>query len=248
MQATDTGVLSLSEQQELRDRESRIETGLRAFYEVGQELLEIRDKRLYRGQYATFEDYCNQRWSMSRPRAYELMASAEVVENLSAMADTKPTNERQTRPLTQLDPDLQAVAWNQAVAEAPKGKPTAAAVAAVVERLKNAPNLQPGTAAKVAAVDSPLRGQQVQIKRVEGAVAVCETEEGEEWPFMASELDCETPPPPPPPRRPHNQPPKVEPLTIDRLKGLIARVLEEVDPAAIPPDLYRDLQGVSNAR
>ena len=44
----------------------------RSFLEVGMTLKEIRDKRLYRQQYDTFEEYCARRWELSRPRSYQL--------------------------------------------------------------------------------------------------------------------------------------------------------------------------------
>ena len=50
-------------------------------------LKEIRDKRLYRQHYDTFEEYCIRRWELSRPRACELCAASEVVADLSAIAD-----------------------------------------------------------------------------------------------------------------------------------------------------------------
>ena len=81
-------------------------------------LKEIRDRRLYRQQYDTFEEYCFQRWDVSRPRAYELCAASEVVADLSAIADIRvlPENEAQARPLTRLkDPAQWRRAWEAAV-------------------------------------------------------------------------------------------------------------------------------------
>lgn len=60
----------------------------------------------YRETHGTFEEYCKERWGISRPRAYELMRAAEVKDNLYAIADIK--NEAQARPLTRIkDPDEQ---------------------------------------------------------------------------------------------------------------------------------------------
>ena len=44
------------------------------FIEVGKALLAIRDAKLYRKTHKTFEAYCRDRWEMSRPRAYQLIA------------------------------------------------------------------------------------------------------------------------------------------------------------------------------
>jgi len=54
----------------------------------------------------TFEVYCEQRWKLSRSRAYDLMAASGTVEALSPFGDTPaPANERQARALAGLDPD-----------------------------------------------------------------------------------------------------------------------------------------------
>jgi hypothetical protein len=50
--------------QKLAELERVMERGLQTFVEVGKALADIRDGELYRGQgYATFEDYCQQRWA-----------------------------------------------------------------------------------------------------------------------------------------------------------------------------------------
>jgi hypothetical protein len=124
--------LTTTEHQELQKHEAIIERGLTTFVEVGQSLMAIRDGRLYRDDYGTFEDYCRERWGFSRMRASQLISAAEVVGNVNRGLQI-PTNERQTRPLSQLPPAQQAEAWQQAVETAPNGKPTAAHVQDVVK-------------------------------------------------------------------------------------------------------------------
>lgn len=116
--------------------EAVIERGLKTFVDVGTALLEIRDSRLYRSEYDTFEDYCRERWGMSRPRAYQLIDAAEVSTNLSTIVDKLPATESQARPLTSLTPEMQVQAWQQAVDTAPDGKITAAHVQAVVSQMQ----------------------------------------------------------------------------------------------------------------
>jgi hypothetical protein len=93
-------VLTTRERREFERAERTIARGLKSFLEVGMALKEIRDKRLYRQQYNTFEEYCIRRWDFSRPRAYELCAASEVVADLSAIADIRllPENEAQAAP------------------------------------------------------------------------------------------------------------------------------------------------------
>jgi hypothetical protein len=113
--------------------EAKVERSLKAFWEIGQALGQIRDRRLYRQDFSTFEDYCTNRWEMSRRWAYQLIEAATVYENVRHGAQILPANERQVRPLTALPSQEQPRAWDQAVSTAPNGKLTAFHVARVVE-------------------------------------------------------------------------------------------------------------------
>jgi hypothetical protein len=62
---------------------------------------------------------------MSRQYSYNLIAGAQVADNLSAPADkfnalvkTQPTSEYQIRPLAILEPDQQCEVWEEAVRSA----------------------------------------------------------------------------------------------------------------------------------
>ena len=132
-------VLDATEQADLATCEGVIDRGLRTFVEVGTALLTIRDRRLYRREHATFEDYCQERWGMSERRSYQLMAAAGVVENLKNFSGFQPQRESHAAPLTQLPPEAQPVAWQRAVETAPGGKVTAAHVQAVVDDLTAKP-------------------------------------------------------------------------------------------------------------
>jgi len=85
----------------LAECESVIERGLATFVEVGQALMEIRERRLYREQYETFEDYCRERWGWVASRARQLIAAAEVAKTVT-MVTLPPPNERQARELVPL--------------------------------------------------------------------------------------------------------------------------------------------------
>jgi hypothetical protein len=131
--------LSSSDHERLQTLERTIEKGLPAFTAVGKALLQIREEKLYRLQYKSFEEYCRDRWALEHSHAYELMRSAEVSKNLetSAIAEVLPTREYQIRALTSLSPEQQIRAWTQAVAETGKGKaPTGDLVRKVVARMK----------------------------------------------------------------------------------------------------------------
>ena len=121
---------------ELEQLETVIKQNIGAFYEVGRALMEIRDKGLYRDVlgYETFEAYCKSRWDFSRQRAYQLMESVTVKNNLSTPVDIQIT-EYQIRPLSKLEPAQQREAWQKAVETAPEGKVTAAHVSKVVKEI-----------------------------------------------------------------------------------------------------------------
>jgi hypothetical protein len=119
---------------DLFEHEKVIEQGLAGFVEVGLALLAIRDGKKYRhAGYATFEDYCQRRWNMTRKRGYDLMAAAETVAELSPMGDIpQPQSERQVRPLRAVDPAERAEVWAEAVEAADGGQPTAKQVEAAI--------------------------------------------------------------------------------------------------------------------
>lgn len=115
--------------------ERTISEGLQTFYAVGNALAEIRDERLYRATHDTFEDYCQDRWGISRIHAYRLMSAATTVESLLPIGNTLPSNEAQVRPITGLSPDQQREVWQRAIETAPNGKVTAAHVEQVKEQV-----------------------------------------------------------------------------------------------------------------
>src|SRR5690242_9885540 len=105
---TDT-FLTTSEQQQLISCEDIIERGLQTFYEVGAALTTIRDQHLYRVTHSTFEEYCRERWQMSRPRAYQLIDASDVHASLSTIVDKLPATESQARELARIEPSERAI-------------------------------------------------------------------------------------------------------------------------------------------
>ena len=131
-------VLSSTELATLASYETVIEQGLESFVEVGNALAAIRDRRLYRAEFSTFEAYCQDKWSLTRRHVNRLVAAAEVTEDVGPMGP-KPTSERQSRPLKQVPKEQRAEVWQDAVESAPKdesGKPavTAKHVQAAVDK------------------------------------------------------------------------------------------------------------------
>ncbi len=146
--------LTVQEVQRLEVLESVIDAGMQTFVHVGNALLEIREGRLYRKSHGTFEDYCGERWGLKRPRAYELIAAATVVANLSDFSDIRPEREAHVAPLTRLAPKEQREVWSRAVDTAPNGKVTGPHVQATVNEYRNGGPL-PLTAANHAVSADP---------------------------------------------------------------------------------------------
>ena len=75
----------------LAECELVVERGQQTFIEVGLALLEIRDRRLYRDSWGTFEDYCRERWGWTREHGYRLMQGAEVAQNVISTSQFAPS-------------------------------------------------------------------------------------------------------------------------------------------------------------
>jgi hypothetical protein len=73
----------------------------------------IRDGKLYRDKYETFEKYCAEKWEFGRAHAYRLIGSAEVMRDLSPIGDSvpMPLNEAQVRPLVRLEAAQRRKTW-----------------------------------------------------------------------------------------------------------------------------------------
>ena len=69
--------ITLPESKRLIELEHQIEDGQQAWLEVGLALTEIRDNRLYRAEFETFADYCQQTWKWTDKRAYQLISAAD---------------------------------------------------------------------------------------------------------------------------------------------------------------------------
>jgi len=129
-------ILNIDESHELERCEVVIKQGLQTFIEVGEALFIIRDKRLYRREFNTFEDYCTDKWGMVQQSATRLIRAYETVTNLQSepMGSLLPESERQVRPLTSLEPEIQKEVWKEVVKQSEETRQpiTAAKVQSVV--------------------------------------------------------------------------------------------------------------------
>lgn len=80
--------LTKIEQNRLSFLETVITQGEQTFVRVGQALMEIRDKRLYRKDYKSFDDYVQSKWFKGKRWATRMIAAALVVEEVTKDASS----------------------------------------------------------------------------------------------------------------------------------------------------------------
>lgn len=148
-QSVGSGIeLTYDEMQRRHHLERKVE---RSFYEAGTALKELRDSRLYRDRWHTWENYIADRFGWKANYAYKQIAAAEVVQGLIESYEelctnctesvtptgTLPTAEGQVRPLVNLDPEDRATVWKTAVDKANGKVPTEALVKEAVKEFKS---------------------------------------------------------------------------------------------------------------
>ncbi|MEA5259184.1 hypothetical protein VB264_15415 [Arcicella aquatica] len=124
-ESTTLSALNTIELDRLSSCEAVIEKGLNTFVEVGNALFEIRNNKLYRDKFTTFESYCRDRWNLKRQRAYELMDAAAVVNTLSEISDKNeqdsqasivvPTKESHAAALSKVPEEFRSEVWEKAL-------------------------------------------------------------------------------------------------------------------------------------
>jgi hypothetical protein len=89
-----TGAERDAAQTKMYDDIGRIEQGLATFVDVGEALLYIRDGKKYRAaKYATFEEYCRDRWEMTPQHGQRLIQAAELLEGMEPVGSILPRSE-----------------------------------------------------------------------------------------------------------------------------------------------------------
>lgn len=148
-------VISEAEKERLKVLEGVIFTGIKAVFEMGSAMKEIRETRLYRVRCKTWEEYVRDVWDMGKSFVNYQIAASDVIKNLKEnghncgdlltyegtqgdlyegiINQRLPINEAQARPLTALVPAQQIAAWDLVLEEAGDRKITARLVTSVVE-------------------------------------------------------------------------------------------------------------------
>ncbi len=87
---------------DLVDLERTIEQGLVSYREVGGALKTIRDRRLYKADFGTWDHYCRRRWRISGVHGHRLIAASQITQRMLPMGNNSiPTvaTERAAREL-----------------------------------------------------------------------------------------------------------------------------------------------------
>jgi hypothetical protein len=117
--------------------EEVIEGGWASNVQVGLAFATIRDRRLYRAEFRTFDEYCRERWEYGRRYVDQLISAAQVFTYLRAnCSQMKPDHESQIRPLTHLSPEQARIAWDKAVQRASGKTVTARLIKNVVNGVR----------------------------------------------------------------------------------------------------------------
>lgn len=82
-----TNELSFQEQTRYDECRHTISEGLKTCFEVGEAFIEIRDSKLYREEFESFEEFCKATYKIGSRRAEQLMIAAEVKKSVTVSVD-----------------------------------------------------------------------------------------------------------------------------------------------------------------
>jgi hypothetical protein len=146
--STERKKLSDEEQAELEQLEAEIQDCLDRYgFNLGRKLKIIRDKRLYRQNHDTFDDYCKKRWDFGARNATYKISAVEVYDNLAAHYNGQnyqnrknfsdfvlPANTSQAGELADLSFAEQIIVWEYVVEKYSEKKITQKAIQRMKEK------------------------------------------------------------------------------------------------------------------
>lgn len=150
-------LVPLSEQEAIRFIACRetIRANLKTCFEVGNALAEIRDNKLYREHWETFEAFCKAEFGMGKSHAYRLIGASGVKESVKASPHAdKITTEAQTRALDAVPEEDREEVVEAAVAASPDGIPTPDGIRAAAETIVPDPRKKPEPTGPTIELDS----------------------------------------------------------------------------------------------
>lgn len=123
-----TQPLSDGERLEFNQCRETVRANIKTCFQVGAALMRIRDGKLYRDHWKTFEAFCEAEFSIKRAHAYRLIDASDVKESvkMSPIGD-KISSESHARALTNVPVELRSEVL-EAAAAVSGGEPTADAI------------------------------------------------------------------------------------------------------------------------
>lgn len=133
-----TTSLSPEEEGILKDCEAVVRKGMATFIAVGEALILIRDRRLFRVSAPSFEIFCRQCFRMSQQYTNSVVDCWEVVSVLGEYPEFDgrlPENEAQARPLKGMERGRLVQTWHAVLEQSGDSPVTAGLVREVVRKL-----------------------------------------------------------------------------------------------------------------
>jgi hypothetical protein len=128
--------IAIDESKRLISLEATIAAGRQSFLEVGSALAEIRDSRLYRAEFDSFQSYCRAKWGWDKSYCHRLICAADTAK---ASPNGTITNEAQARALAAVPESSRAATIERAQAT---GKLTAQSIRAAAKSPSGSANPQ----------------------------------------------------------------------------------------------------------
>lgn len=129
--------LTESEVKEFDRLESIVQDGISKALEVCLALATIRDKRLYRREYDTFEEYCQERWNFTRQYASLMISASKAAEMVKPSQGQVPTTVRQGRALADVPEEKRQEVWQEAVEASSGNQPSASVIEAAARKAQD---------------------------------------------------------------------------------------------------------------
>lgn len=138
--------LTTKELTDLERLEKIVQTGKSTFVTVGLALMEICERRLYRRDWGSFNEYCEKKWGWTRQRAAQLMNATAVVQALPSHLSTTVDTERTARAVAKVEPSKRAEVVEKAKAT---GKPVTAKTIEVAAKVVKSEGVVDATGYKI---------------------------------------------------------------------------------------------------
>jgi len=183
--------LTDSQEKQLLEFETAIETHQKNYLAVGEALTRIREGHLYKGTHSSFDNYCEERWDNSGTHIRRLMDAYEFVLKLrsaSVVDADMPENEYQVRLLCELRKreDHRITAWKKVIEAKAKGEKINASLIRRVLKKSSATKAKVNTSKKKQTLNG---GVEKALKLIEDVKTLMTGDGQPDWSKFLSDLE-----------------------------------------------------------